>query len=121
WRIRSVSEWMPVGSVWPRFVLFFFSSRRRHTRLVSDWSSDVCSSDLDDARKIDLLPHETLRRRGCPGRQDDDIPDRKSVVEGKSVDLGGRRIIKKKMGAARGLATSLRVGGYRAAVAPNPG
>src|SRR5438093_9204687 len=28
--------------------LFFFSSRRRHTRLVSDWSSDVCSSDLID-------------------------------------------------------------------------
>src|SRR5438093_12086585 len=26
---------------------FFFSSRRRHTRLVSDWSSDVCSSDLN--------------------------------------------------------------------------
>src|SRR5262249_56408479 len=25
---------------------FFFSRRRRHTRLVSDWSSDVCSSDL---------------------------------------------------------------------------
>src|SRR5438093_8652228 len=28
------------------FIFFFFSSRRRHTRLVSDWSSDVCSSDL---------------------------------------------------------------------------
>src|SRR5256885_15793365 len=28
-------------------VLFFFSSRRRHTRLQGDWSSDVCSSDLD--------------------------------------------------------------------------
>src|SRR5262245_62490498 len=28
------------------FVLFFFSSRRRHTRCLSDWSSDVCSSDL---------------------------------------------------------------------------
>src|SRR5438046_7805016 len=28
------------------FFVFFFSSRRRHTRLVSDWSSDVCSSDL---------------------------------------------------------------------------
>src|SRR5438093_13514492 len=28
------------------FCSFFFSSRRRHTRLVSDWSSDVCSSDL---------------------------------------------------------------------------
>src|SRR5205814_6536236 len=26
---------------------FFFSSRRRHTRCLSDWSSDVCSSDLD--------------------------------------------------------------------------
>src|SRR5256885_9257525 len=30
-----------------RFALFFFfSSRRRHTRLQGDWSSDVCSSDL---------------------------------------------------------------------------
>src|SRR6266446_1543511 len=29
--------------------LFFFSSRRRHTRLQGDWSSDVCSSDLVDA------------------------------------------------------------------------
>src|SRR5437764_1553577 len=26
---------------------FFFSSRRRHTRYIGDWSSDVCSSDLD--------------------------------------------------------------------------
>src|SRR2546430_1120609 len=29
----------------PSFV-FFFSSRRRHTRFDCDWSSDVCSSDL---------------------------------------------------------------------------
>src|SRR2546426_265660 len=28
------------------FIFFFFSSRRRHTRLQGDWSSDVCSSDL---------------------------------------------------------------------------
>src|SRR5262245_64657970 len=28
------------------FLFFFFSSRRRHTRCLSDWSSDVCSSDL---------------------------------------------------------------------------
>src|SRR5437879_11475611 len=28
------------------FFLFFFSSRRRHTRYIGDWSSDVCSSDL---------------------------------------------------------------------------
>src|SRR5688572_32752595 len=27
-------------------VIFFFSSRRRHTRFDCDWSSDVCSSDL---------------------------------------------------------------------------
>src|SRR5690242_21906320 len=27
-------------------MIFFFSSRRRHTRLTCDWSSDVCSSDL---------------------------------------------------------------------------
>src|SRR5215204_7004686 len=31
------------------FVLFFFSSRRRHTRSLCDWSSDVCSSDLEFA------------------------------------------------------------------------
>src|ERR1039457_7390455 len=31
----------PPGMVW-----CFFSSRRRHTRLQGDWSSDVCSSDL---------------------------------------------------------------------------
>src|SRR5438034_3121317 len=29
------------------FFLFFFSSRRRHTRSLCDWSSDVCSSDLN--------------------------------------------------------------------------
>src|SRR5699024_11734054 len=32
-------------------VCFFFSSRRRHTRSKRDWSSDVCSSDLD----LDLI------------------------------------------------------------------
>src|SRR2546427_731535 len=30
------------------FIFFFFSSRRRHTRFDCDWSSDVCSSDLDN-------------------------------------------------------------------------
>src|SRR5207247_5342064 len=29
-----------------QMILFFFSSRRRHTRSTRDWSSDVCSSDL---------------------------------------------------------------------------
>src|SRR6266498_4742405 len=38
------------------FVLFFFSSRRRHTRCGRDWSSDVCSSDLTDGRTNRPLP-----------------------------------------------------------------
>src|SRR5262245_63254722 len=47
---------------------FFFSSRRRHTRCLSDWSSDVCSSDLGmigarqrpavDLRERRLVEHE---------------------------------------------------------------
>src|SRR6266446_3325023 len=44
---------------------FFFSSRRRHTRLQGDWSSDVCSSDLEHAfaRGGRRLP----RQRAAPG------------------------------------------------------
>src|SRR2546430_15660184 len=103
-------------------VIFFFSSRRRHTRFDCDWSSDVCSYDLvlvlrhrQDAerdRQIaageqSLDPGECQRPRGLDRAQPrvrhggaqqlhEQHPDRKSVVEGKSVDLGGRRIIKKK-------------------------
>src|SRR2546430_6945632 len=37
--------------------VFFFSSRRRHTRFDCDWSSDVCSSDLPEMiRTSDLCP-----------------------------------------------------------------
>src|SRR6266699_5873754 len=32
---------------------FFFSSRRRHTRCGRDWSSDVCSSDLGNGRRLE--------------------------------------------------------------------
>src|SRR5437868_7664243 len=35
-----------MSSVLCVFFIFFFSSRRRHTRSKRDWSSDVCSSDL---------------------------------------------------------------------------
>src|SRR5437660_8628160 len=42
WRIEKITH----------SVVFFFSSRRRHTRWPRDWSSDVCSSDLDE---LDLL------------------------------------------------------------------
>src|SRR5438046_6125841 len=57
-------------------LFFFFSSRRRHTRLVSDWSSDVCSSDLVVRRAPgDRLPAALALRlvelaRELPGRLD---------------------------------------------------
>src|SRR5262249_59582779 len=44
-------------------LVFFFSSRRRHTRLVSDWSSDVCSSDLPMLRGIWRRPARRARSR----------------------------------------------------------
>src|ERR1035438_10716040 len=46
---RDIAESSIILSVvWFVFarLFFFFSSRRRHTRCLSDWSSDVCSSDL---------------------------------------------------------------------------
>src|SRR5205085_4781149 len=99
---------------------FFFSSRRRHTRFDCDWSSDVCSSDLQrlhvgsrlhavargrvghapiisaTARIGPLLhclaiPFETHRQRFNPYR-----PRSEERREGKSVDLGERGSIKKK-------------------------
>src|SRR6266487_5329025 len=36
--------------------MFFFSSRRRHTRWTGDWSSDVCSSDLPAPYNADQRP-----------------------------------------------------------------
>src|SRR5262245_63728536 len=51
---------------------FFFSSRRRHTICLSDWSSDVCSSDLerelrDTSRRISSIG--LLYRKKKPGRE----------------------------------------------------
>src|SRR5256885_4135476 len=49
-RVRECEEagLDPGGGGWEfcQYLVFFFSSRRRHTRLQGDWSSDVCSSDL---------------------------------------------------------------------------
>src|SRR5256885_10821276 len=96
---------------------YFFSSRRRHTRLQGDWSSDVCSSDLqkhlchpgasrqwNDAHRESpgsARVHTPGFHRGelqtGPGRvvagDWGDRADRKRVVWGKSVEIGGRRII----------------------------
>src|SRR5438445_10823660 len=87
--------------------VFFFSSRRRHTRYWRDWSSDVCSSDLPPSRRTWRSSlRRTGRRTSCgrlrsgrpPSPSRDEI-GRASCRE-KSVDLGGRRIIKKKKNKA---------------------
>src|SRR5262245_63146314 len=52
--------------------LVFFSSRRRHTRCLSDWSSDVCSSDLTStvaSEKVLIvwdIERSFLEKRGTP-------------------------------------------------------
>src|SRR6266480_5178882 len=43
------------------YLFFFFSSRRRHTRLTCDWSSDVCSSDLA-CGSVSVAAHALDRR-----------------------------------------------------------
>src|SRR5262245_47943082 len=68
---------------------FFFSSRRRHTRCLSDWSSDVCSSDLAEceiSRHHDRVQALEAGERDLRGRADaEDIGE-----HGKQRDLGDR-------------------------------
>src|SRR5437763_17013445 len=52
---------------------FFFSSRRRHTRYIGDWSSDVCSSDLIGVR------HRPEERR--PDPEEIDQAPRQHAIE----------------------------------------
>src|SRR5260221_7900004 len=82
--------------------LFFFSSRRRHTRSLCDWSSDVCSSDLfgqgdrpaevgDRERQVPTEPAPEPGG-GCP-RQRLDGRAAERGVEGICESLGlGREI-----------------------------
>src|SRR2546430_4835093 len=51
----QLAEWLPYAAGLTLF--FFFSSRRRHTRFDCDWSSDVCSSDLDPVAEAELTQH----------------------------------------------------------------
>src|SRR5256886_5813613 len=73
---------MPACMIWRRYddelwtyhvSLFFFSSRRRHTRFDCDWSSDVCSSDLHAALKYQGRNYYEYAREGIeiprPGRE----------------------------------------------------
>src|SRR5207247_3880652 len=53
-------------------LFFFFSSRRRHTRSTRDWSSDVCSSDLDSPQEKD--------RKGSPAEPQGQEPQAPTTV-----------------------------------------
>src|SRR5256886_7571419 len=44
-----------------QLIYFLFSSRRRHTRFDCDWSSDVCSSDLEAPEARDREAHRQTR------------------------------------------------------------
>src|SRR5437867_4621969 len=46
----------PVSAIILFFPIFFFSRRRRHTMSYGDWSSDVCSSDLDAEQILGFAP-----------------------------------------------------------------
>src|SRR5262249_56642313 len=67
-----------------RWTFFFFSSRRRHTRLVSDWSSDVCSSDLFQVESpvADSAPARTVQINMI-----DEAPDGRRAVRPVAVDV----------------------------------
>ena len=45
---------------------FFFSSRRRHTRYIGDWSSDVCSSDLGALPQQEMV---SIKGRALPQQE----------------------------------------------------
>src|SRR5256885_8156721 len=70
--MRASSGAASLGGVSPaelEMLFFFFSSRRRHTRLQGDWSSDVCSSDLelDIGVAVELIVgNATAKPWSCP-------------------------------------------------------
>src|SRR5215211_999473 len=80
------------------FFFFFFSSRRRHTRSLCDWSSDVCSSDLE---LVAVRPPQALERRPGLARGRDELPLVDADRTGAGRRLGGR-ILRAAGGADEG-------------------
>src|SRR5699024_12144610 len=68
-------------------VVFFFSSRRRHTRSKRDWSSDVCSSDLTRSLAAGLAG---ARSAGIADLTTAVMEARKSSVDAAIADLSGK-------------------------------
>src|SRR2546426_7832961 len=85
-----------------RAVCFFFSSRRRHTRLQGDWSSDVCSSDLRPFAVV-LLDLDGLKK----------VNDRHGHLVGSRALC---RVAEVLHGSCRGVDTAARFGGDEFAV-----
>src|SRR2546430_3022130 len=77
--------------------VFFFSSRRRHTRFDCDWSSDVCSSDLEMHRaQVVGEDFEHGSRADGPGVQDplaENRQHRQDTLEGGARAAGEDRDI----------------------------
>src|ERR1039457_2113729 len=72
-------------------MFFFFSSRRRHTRLQGDWSSDVCSSDLRRKRCSKRLAGSRWSWTGLKTKLVCSIEHRRALVELAHPDLSIRR------------------------------
>src|SRR5690349_24850288 len=71
-------------------VAFFFSSRRRHTRSLRDWSSDVCSSDLASARNMNLASADREACSSAPGLSRRKLS--RTVAAGSSTRSEERRV-----------------------------
>src|SRR5215831_19881189 len=70
------------------FSFFFFSSRRRHTRCLSDWSSDVCSSDLGGVSHVESFDVKPELNRYA-GQTISNTPHRRVLeFEGRDVIAG---------------------------------
>src|SRR5436853_968774 len=67
---------------------FFFSSRRRHTRCLSDWSSDVCSSDLKEDQGIN--PGDELNKIEMIANRPTPDPGKEIESESNEVFMRGR-------------------------------
>src|SRR5437764_8966966 len=61
-------------------LIFFFSSRRRHTRYIGDWSSDVCSSDLFTVGMKPFRPRPLVQERLHPHGEAAGRADRHRLV-----------------------------------------
>src|SRR5205814_3978615 len=72
------------------FFCFFFSSRRRHTRCLSDWSSDVCSSDLVISSPQNLRALDRYRELNAKLA---DPRGFKTAKEAEDVLRGGKTIV----------------------------